>query len=131
MYGEQLRTKISRTVGNYAETNVQSGAGELIEFDGTDDGNEGINNGRTENKTQKSVQIVVCVGESGAEKRRRRKPKGSGKKKVTNTGAPEGKEKGTNYDESEGLGLAKAWVILSQHSIKKEDRIWPAIAEIY
>lgn len=35
------------------------------QLDGSNDGNGGMNNGRTENEKQPSVKIVAGVGESG------------------------------------------------------------------
>lgn len=61
---------------------------------------------------------------------RRREPKIPGKKKVTNVRAAEQKEEGTNYDNIDALGLAKAWVILYQRAFESEETRWPTIAEI-
>lgn len=67
MSGEQLRTDVSRKVVKDAERNVQSDAGECIELDRSKDVNEGINNGRTWNETQKNVQILAGVGKNRLE----------------------------------------------------------------
>lgn len=59
------------------------------------------------------VVVAIC-----RVKRRRRRPKGSGKKEKTIQTGMGGKENGKNHNECAELYLAKAWVILSQRVLQ-------------